>query len=905
MRRGWDLGTDLINMKTLVIAEKPSVASDIARALGKVGRKGDHFESDEYVISSAIGHLVELCKPDQLDKKWRFWTLEALPIIPEEFRLQPTEKGQERYELLVRLMKRKDVGRIVNACDAGREGELIFRYILRLAGVKKPVRRLWLSSMTPAAIRDGFGHLRDGDELDNLADAATCRSESDWLIGINGTRAFTRRIYGSKSAHRATVGRVQTPTLAMLVEREERIRAFRPKAYWEVTATFGVAAGQYQGKWFDEAFKKGASDPGEESDLRAERIWEEARALAIKARCEGRPGEVTEETKPATQAPPLLYDLTTLQREANGRFGYSARRTLQLAQALYERHKMITYPRTDSRALPEDYLPVVREALGAIAKAPELPPGCGPLAGHAAKALESDWVKPNRRIFNNAKVSDHFAIIPTGQIHARLDEAEAKLFDLIAKRFIAVFYPAARFEVTTRITRVEGEPFKTEGKILREPGWLAVYGREAEAGEGKVVPVSGGERADTVAVDVAALETRPPARYTEATILTAMETAGKLLEDEELREAMKDRGLGTPATRASIIEGLIYEHYVHREGRELVPSSKAISLIELLRAIGVDALVSPTLTGEWEHKLREIENGHMSRAEFMREISDLTREIVGIAKSFEETDLGASPLSVKSPVDGADMIETFKAYKSVNDNFTIWKTIAGRRLEREEAEELITQRKLGPLDGFRSKAGKTFSAGLRLTDEWKVELDLDGLGGGPADFSGQEPVGKCPICGGGVFETPMAFICERAVGPATEGETKCTIRISKKILGRDIAREQAAKLLAEGKTDLLEKFWSRRTRRPFSAWLVLSPEGKIGFGFPPRVGKGGKASKYKRPEGDGGDKLAEAPAAAKAPEPATERKAATKPRARKKAAPKAGAAKARKKAARVSAKRAA
>ncbi|MCC6356388.1 MAG: DNA topoisomerase III [Verrucomicrobiae bacterium] len=900
-------------MKTLIIAEKPSVATDIARALGKVGRKGDHFENDEYVISSAIGHLVELCKPDQLDKKWRFWTLEALPIIPEEFRLQPIEKAQERYELLAKLMARKDVGQIVNACDAGREGELIFRYIVRLAGIKKRFKRLWLSSMTPSAIREGFGHLRDGHELDNLADAATCRSESDWLIGINGTRAFTRRIYGSKSAHRATVGRVQTPTLAMLVEREERIRAFQPKAYWEVTANFGVAAGEYQGKWFDEAFKKGGGDAEDESDLRAERIWDEARARAIQARCEGRPGEITEETKPTSQAAPLLYDLTTLQREANGRFGFSARRTLQVAQSLYERHKMITYPRTDSRALPEDYPAVVLETLGSLAKGGDLPAGCGSLAGHAATVLQNGWVQPNRRIFNNAKVSDHFAIIPTGQFHAKLDEAEAKLFDMIAKRFIAVFFPSAKFEVTTRITRVEGEPFKTEGKILREPGWLAVYGREAEAGEGKVVPVVAGEKAKTLLVEVAALETRPPARYTEATILTAMETAGKLLEDEELREAMKERGLGTPATRASIIEGLIYEQYVHREGRELVPSSKAISLIELLRAIKVDALVSPALTGEWEHKLREIEHGHMSRGEFMAEIKDLTRQIVDIAKTFEETDLGASPLPTRSPIDGAEMIETFKAYKSVNDNFTIWKTIAGRRLEREEAVQLIEQRKVGPLDGFRSKAGKTFSAGLRLTDEWKVELDLDGLGGAPPDFSGQEAVGRCPVCGGGVFETPMAFICERAVGAVPEGGSKCVVRISKKILGRDIPREQAAKLLAEGKTDLLEKFWSRRTRRPFSAWLMISAEGRIGFGFPPRERKGPKASKYKPADGAGGGKVAEgtgAEAVAEQVEAQGEKKVAGKGRVSKtpvakKAGPKKKAASSRRSKPKAAAKRAA
>ncbi|MBJ7391982.1 MAG: DNA topoisomerase III, partial [Chthoniobacterales bacterium] len=543
-------------------------AGDLAKALGKFKKEKGYYEGDSMVISHTVGHLLEIQEPDSFKVVRGKWSLENLPVLPTHFDLIPREKAQDQLRILKKLLARKDVGEVINACDAGREGELIFQYVVQHFKNQKPVKRLWLQSMTADAIREGFATLRDDAEMVPLAEAATCRSESDWLVGINGSRAMTAFYKELLGGFQVTpVGRVQTPTLAILVEREEKIRNFQPRTYFELHGTFAVAAGTYPGKWFDQDFKK-----SDDEDAKSERLWDRAKADEIQTRCQGKTGTVHEERKPTTQAPPLLYDLTTLQREANGRFGFSAKRTLQLAQALYERHKVLTYPRTDSRYLPSDNLPIAKKVLAGMDD-PSLAP-------HARKALANDWVKPTPRIFNNAKVSDHHAIIPTGASPDKLDEYEMKLYDLVARRFIAVFYPAAKFEVTKRITTVEGENFKTEGKILREPGWLEVYGKIAAGEEDdSLVPVKEGEPAAAETIEVKELQTKPPARFNEGTLLSAMEGAGKLIEDEELREAMSQRGLGTPATRASVIEGLLTQEYIRREGRELAASAKGIKLI--------------------------------------------------------------------------------------------------------------------------------------------------------------------------------------------------------------------------------------------------------------------------------------------------------------------------------------
>ncbi len=832
--------------KQLIIAEKPSVASDIARVLGGFKRHDDYFESADFVLSSAVGHLVQIAVPEEFEVKRGKWSFANLPVIPPHFDLLPIEKSEARLKLLTKLLKRKDVTGVINACDAGREGELIFRYIANHAGSKKPVQRLWLQSMTAGSIKEGFKHLRSDAEMLPLADAAICRSEADWLVGINGTRAMTA--FNSKSGgfHKTPVGRVQTPTLAILVEREEKIKRFVPKDYWEVHGVFGVADGSYAGRWIDENFAKAKKDAKEgegDPDLRAERLWDAQRAAAIKAKCDSKPGLIEEESKPTTQASPLLFDLTSLQRAANGRFGFSARTTLSLAQSLYEKHKVLTYPRTDARALPEDYIDTVKETLKVLSDSEYAP--------FAKKILKQGWVKSSKRIFNNAKISDHFAIIPTGQPPKALNEIETKLYDLVVRQFLAVFYPSAEYMVTTRITRVEKEAFKSEGKVLVNAGWLEVHGKAAaEDGDSpNLVAVKKGEKAKTEKIDVLATQTKPPARFNEATLLSAMEGAGKLVEDEELRDAMKERGLGTPATRAVTIEKLLAEEYLVRLGRELQATPKAFALFTLLRGLEIPELASPEMTGEWEYKLKQMEQGKLKRETFMREIGKMTRHIVERAKAHDSESVPGDyvTLKAKCPACGGTISENYKKFQCEKCEFSLWRILAGRQFDPAEIDELIAKKSIGPLQGFRSRLGRPFAANIKLNAELKLEFDFGQANenAAPVDFTGKESIGTCPKCASKVYDHGMAYICEKsAAQPRT-----CDFRTGKIILQRNIEPEQVTKLLKEGKTDLLHKFISKKGR-PFSAFLVRGSDGKVSFEFAPREPKagakaGGKASPAK------------------------------------------------------------
>jgi DNA topoisomerase-3 len=803
--------------KQLVIAEKPSVAADIARALGGFARHGDYFESDRYVLSSAVGHLLELAVPEEYDVKRGKWSFQHLPVIPPRFELAPIERNASRLNLLLRLMKRKDVAGLINACDAGREGELIFRYIVQHAGTKKPAQRLWLQSMTPAAIREGFEGLRPDRELLPLADAAVCRSEADWLVGINGTRAMTAFNSREGGFYLTTVGRVQTPTLAILVEREEKIRAFRSRDYWEIHARFGARAGEYPGRWLDTAFKK-----DDDAERRAERVWRADAAEAIASACRDGKGTVTDETKPATQLSPLLFDLTSLQREANSRFGFSARNTLGLAQALYERHKVLTYPRTDSRALPEDYIGTVRKTMDMLADLREYAP-------FAKAVMKNGWVRPNKRIFDNSKISDHFAIIPTLQAPRQLSEPEQKLYDLVVRRFLAVFHPAAEYLQTTRITQVGEHGFKTEGRILQVPGWLAVYGRSVQEETQNLPPVAAGEAVAVLEVNAIANQTKPPARYSEATLLSAMEGAGKLVEDDELREAMGAKGLGTPATRAAVIEGLIQEKYVQREGRELKPTWKAFRLLLALHHFGVTEITSPELTGDWEYKLKQMESGKLQRDVFMEHIEQVTRDLVERIRKGDIPDEAYVTVEAPCPKCGGVVQENYRKFQCQRCDFSLWVVLSGREWAPEEIAELTTKRFIGPLSGFRSRKGKPFSAGIKLNAEYKLEFDFgqaDDDAANPPDFTGQESLGACPKCSSRVFDHGTVYVCEKAVGPSRS----CDFRSGKMILQQPVERAQMQKLLATGRTDLLTRFISRKGR-PFKAFLVKTPEGKIGFEF--------------------------------------------------------------------------
>lgn len=861
--------------KTLVIAEKPSVAQDIVRALtpvaGKFEKHEDHFENDRYVVTSAVGHLVEIQAPEQFDVKRGKWSFAHLPVIPPYFDLKPVDKTKSRLNAVVKQAKRKDVTELINACDAGREGELIFRLIEQYAGgskpLGKPVKRLWLQSMTPQAIRDGFESLRSDQQMAGLASAARSRSEADWLVGINGTRAMTAFNSRDGGFFLTTVGRVQTPTLSLVVEREEKIRKFVSRDYWEIHATFGAQAGEYPAKWFDPKWKK-----GEDAEAKADRVWSAAEAQAIANAVRGKQATVTEESKPTTQASPLLFDLTSLQREANGKFGFSAKTTLALAQSLYERHKALTYPRTDSRALPEDYLPVAKQTFEMLADS-----GMRHLAPHALTALNNNYIRPSKRIFDNSKVSDHFAIIPTTQAPSGLSEAEQKLYDLVVRRFMAVFFPSAEYTVTTRISTVAPHSFKTEGKVLVKPGWLAIYGKEAaeEVEGGKdgdkgqnLVPVKPGESVNTLQVDPKGLKTKPPARYSEATLLGAMESAGKQIDDDELREAMQEKGLGTPATRAAIIEGLLTEKYMLREGREIIPTAKAFQLMTLLRGLEVEELCRADLTGEWEFKLAQMEKGLLSREAFMQQIAAMTERMVKKAKEYDRDTIPGDYATLQSPCPncGGVVKENYRRFACVGKpgaegcGFSFGKSPAGRTFETAEAEQLLRDKKIGPLEGFRSKAGWPFTSEIviKYDDEahnYKLEFDFGD------DKKGEESgeivefedaaLGPCPICGSEVHEHGSNYVCSKAVPTAAQPTPSCTFKSGKIILQQPVEREQMTKLLDTGKTDLLDKFVSMRTRRNFKAHLAWDKDaGKVNFEFapskfPPRPGAAAKTAAAK------------------------------------------------------------
>jgi DNA topoisomerase-3 len=909
-------------MKTLVIAEKPSVAQDIVRALtpvaGKFDKHEEHFENERYIVTSAVGHLVEIQAPEEFDVKRGKWSFANLPVIPPRFDLKPVDKTKTRLNAVVKQAKRKDVTQLVNACDAGREGELIFRLIEQYAGGKaplgKPVKRLWLQSMTPQAIRDGFDQLRTEQQMQGLADAARSRSEADWLVGINGTRAMTAFNSRDGGFFLTTVGRVQTPTLSVVVEREEKIRKFVSRDYWEVHGSFLAEAGEYPGKWFDPNWKKpppgpdGVPDP----EQRADRVWNQREALAIAEAARGQLASVTEESKPTTQASPLLFDLTSLQREANGRFGYSAKTTLALAQSLYERHKALTYPRTDSRALPEDYLPVVKQTMGMLANS-----GMKHLAPFAQQAIDGNYVKPSKRIFDNAKVSDHFAIIPTLQAPSGLSDAEQRLYDFVVRRFMSVFFPSAEYQVTTRISTVDHDgrkyPFRTDGKVLVKPGWLAIYGKEAQDDEkeddkdGKrLVPVKPGEKVKAESVEPKALKTRPPARYSEATLLGAMEGAGKTIDDDELREAMQEKGLGTPATRAATIEGLIAEKYMLREGRELIPTAKAFQLMTLLRGLGVEELSKAELTGEWEYKLAQMEHGKLSRDAFMHEIAEMTQHIVKKAKEYDRDTVPGdyATLSTPCPNCGGVVKENYRRYTCTGKpgqepcGFSFGKSPAGRTFEVAEAEALLRDKHIGPLEGFRSKAGWPFTSEIILKfDEeaknWKLEFDFgddkNAETGEIVDFSDQQSLGPCPKCGGRVFEYGSNYVCEKSVPTAEQPTPSCDFKTGKIILQQPVERAQVEKLLATGKTDLLDKFVSMRTRRAFKAFLAWNKdEGKVSFEFEPRTSKFPPRKTFTKAAPAAAKKTA-APAGAKAAKAAPAKKAAAKKAAAPKAPRKTGA----------------
>ena len=857
--------------KSLVITEKPSVARDIVAALGGFTEHDGYWESDDSVVTFSVGHIVELLSPEDVDPQYKRWTLDTLPILPGEFKLKQKQGQAERIRTIKKLLARKDVESVVNACDAGREGELIFREILEFLGSDKPTRRLWLQSMTADSIRAGFQRLVDGSQYDGLGAAASCRSKSDWLIGMNATRALTRRLKGRKEKTAWSAGRVQTPTLAIVVDRELEVLAHVPKPYWQLHAKFRAGDAEYAGTWFDPAF---SAPEGEEREQRDDRIFDSERANRILEAVSGKPGAARETRKPSRETAPPLFDLTSLQREGNRRFGWSARRTLNAAQLCYEAHKLLTYPRTDSRCLPNDYRANVDQVLQAFS-------ADGPLQAEAAQLVERG-LENVERTFDDAKVSDHFAIIPTGKIpDASLSGDDQRLFDLVARRFLANFHPAAVWTRVERVTEIGGESFRSRARTLDEPGWRAVMGQTEQEDQPLPPLVAGQDEADgvqvrTLDVELAAERTKPPARITEARLLSLMESAGQEIEDEEIAAAISEKGIGTPATRADIIENLIAKGYLVRAGKSLRPTVKGIRLVDVLRRIKIDRLASPALTGELEYELRRVERGSLRAQQFMDEIVDYTRQIVDIAVSFQYEDLypDEEPLG-KCPLCGRPVFERSWFYRCLevpgateetDCSFRIWKDKSGRYMDRQTVRILLDKGETEELEGFTARDGRTYNARLTLEDG---EVVIHGVAGSAGERVTEaveyevddEPLGPCPMgCGSLVVETPTHFQCQAGIAKTAENAEKarafevtqpkdakrrkrfkvadadkpCPFLLPRTVCKREITRDEALQFIGPArKTELLTDFTSR-FGRPFAAMLFLKENGRHGFEFQPR-----------------------------------------------------------------------
>ena len=782
----------------LIVAEKPSVARDIARTLGIRGGAKGSIGTGGTRVTWCLGHLAELAEPGSYDADWRGWRLDVLPMMPEEFRLQPRkDSGADQWRIVRDLLRDKQLGEVVNACDAGREGELIFANVYQLAGCEAPVQRLWISSMTAAAITEGFSKLRPGARMADLEAAARCRSEADWLVGLNATRAMTLRMRTGGSSSLLSLGRVQTPTLALLDAREQAIDDFVPETFFQVKVRFGVPAGKWEATWTPPL------PPGRKKQpANADRLASRAEAEAILARTRGLPGQVARvDRKDKRERPPLLYDLTTLQQQANKRMKLSAKNTLEVAQALYERHKVITYPRTDSRHLSSDQVPGLAPVLSSLR--------FGPYQQTAERVL-ADWPRaPGKRVVDDAEVSDHHAIIPTG-VDPRtcgLSAPEKRVFDLVARRFLAVFCDDAVFATVFVDTHIGQDSFVARGRSLLEPGWRAIDPPKQAKKEVLLPPVDQGAQAEQLEAKLHEGQTKPPRRHTEASLLGAMERAGDDLDDAELKRAMKRNGLGTPATRAAIIETLLARGYVVRDDGALAPTPNGRAL---LAALPVPELRSPAMTGSWEARLVAMAEGGDDRDRFMADIRGFVSEAIEAIRTMEVDAVLRDAVCPPVPLDGEVLGTCPKCQGEVHQTQRGWRCagcplyipgqVARRDVSKRMAKALLLHGETKAVAGWKSRAGKTFTAGLKLKD--------DGVG---FHFPEPDALGECPACGKPVRPRGKIVTCDTG--------RECPFVVFEEMSGRKIPTSAVIELLADGRSGLLEGFVDRDDK-PFDGVLL-------------------------------------------------------------------------------------
>ncbi|MES2743920.1 MAG: DNA topoisomerase [Bdellovibrionota bacterium] len=839
--------------KGLIITEKPSVAKDVCAALGgfEEKSKGEYFESADFICTYAVGHILTLLEPEDISSAYKRWRLADLPIVPEVFKTKPVPKQKNRLGVIQKLILRKDVDYFINACDAAREGELIFREIIKHVGVQKPVKRLWLQSMTKKAIQEGFATLQDGQKYEGLASAAECRANADWLIGMNATRALTVRL---KSKNQRGVswsaGRVQTPTLSLLVEREMEVLEHNPQPYWTVQGNFEVNGQVYDGTWYDPNFdKKNAT-----REFKEDRIFDKAKAEAIIQSIVGKPALASEVRKPSQRQPPLLFDLTSLQRTANTRFGWSATRTLRAAQRCYETHKVLTYPRTSSKVLPEDYRPEVDKVLGIFSGLTDL--------GPHAQYLQKNGLLNDDKIFNNEGVTDHFAIIPTGEVR-EMEGDDQKLFDLVSRQFLAAFYPPSIYEEVERTTVVAAQSFRSRPpRVLKSAGWEAVFGKVPDNGDKAFAPlVAGKDKAEGITVKSSEAlleehETKPQARISEAGLLSLMENAGRQIENEELSQALRGAdGLGTAATRADIIENLKNREYVDESLR---PTPKGIRLIDILHRVKVSRLTSAELTGQLELFLNEVEEGKRSSADFMTEIGTYAKDVVDRTRDFdfeeiypEVNELGPCPNCSRPVFERAwfyGCTESTKRSDKKSCDFLVWKDFNGRYINPNVVRILLEKKVTPELDGFKNANGKSYKAVLALENGKLVRQVVENSEETPADQMmdvDETPVGPCPLkcepaCT--ILETPVDFACSTKIKSRDAGEKRGPgFSFPRLLCKRELKRSDLLSFLEIKETPVIYDFVSKKGRK-FSAKLVMENDWNgFRFEFPPRGKKGAAA----------------------------------------------------------------
>ena len=811
-------------MSIVIIAEKPSVAEDLANVLG-VGKKTEtHWHSDDIIITWAIGHLLELKYMDDYDAAFKNWrgTVDRLPFIPENFQYKPKSgRGKKQLSAILKLVKDKSVSEIVNACDAAREGELIFRTIVQHAKTKTPTSRMWMQSMTYDAMLQAFENRQSGDEYQALSDAAYSRSQADWIIGMNGSRIATR-LPQNRDRSANSLGRVQTATLAMVVDHELEVLSHVPVPYWQLNATFRAGDATWTARWE----RTGHKDDPERPEYKAHRIMDAAEKDSIEAILASDEAFQTEERqRTKKEQPPLNFDLTTLQKRANSLWSWSAKRTLGVAQDLYDKFKLTTYPRTDSKHLPEDMHETVAKTLDQLG-------GQGDYTEHV-KRLQADGLSNAKRNFNNAKVSDHYAIVPTGQTPpTNFGGDHAKLYDLITRNFLASWHPVAEWTVTKRITTKSGHQFLKEVEALATSGWRAVVPKKDKVPEGWGQLPSNPCDATLDSHEFTEEMSKPKNRLKEASLLQLMEHAGKHIDDDELADAMKEKGLGTPATRADTIEKLLNRNYIRRSRNGTISAAPhGIRMIDVLRRIPVEWITSPELTGDMEASLLAVQRGEETMEAYMEKIIQQTKSMVERIRDHDRNTLYLEEPSLGScPSCGGEVKENTLAYQCEHNegrdkgcSFVFWKDTSGRWFDRITAARLIENGSLENLHGFYSQAGEGYDTSVELTKTGKVVSKGSGSGEATAD---DEVLCPCPVCDqGSIRITTTAYLCDNP---------DCTFRGMQNIMcKRPITPEEAKPIFTDGKSTLLEDFTSRRNK-PFNAFLKLE-KNRVTYDFPPRA----------------------------------------------------------------------